>query len=329
MKKVLVIRFSSIGDIVLCSPVVRALKVQLKADVHFLTKPGFAQLLESNPHIDRVHKLNSNFSETIKELTQESFDQIIDLHNNLRTKRVKTALKVPYSSFSKLNLEKWLMVNLKINRLPNLHIVNRYLACADDLNIAPDNQGLDFYIDPKTKSFRDLSLDSKISENNFIAFVIGGQHQTKMMPMEKMKELIALIKAPVLLLGGPDDEQKGDELQQTFPDQVVNAAGKFSLMESCLLLKASKLVISHDTGLMHIAAAFKKDILSIWGNTVPEFGMYPYRAGNGSEIFEVKDLSCRPCSKIGYKECPKKHFDCMNQQELKGISAKANQLFAK
>ena len=131
------------------------------------------------------------------------------------------------------------------------------------------------------------------------------------------------------MLGGKEDEQVGEEIASFFKvsaigsdrervlredlgkkAEVYNACGKFNLNQSASLLKEAVVVFSHDTGLMHIAAAFGKKIYSIWGNTIPEFGMYPYRTQ--FVIFENKKLKCRPCSKIGFDSCPKKHFKCMN-----------------
>ncbi|HRB40127.1 MAG TPA: glycosyltransferase family 9 protein, partial [Bacteroidia bacterium] len=97
--------------------------------------------------------------------------------------------------------------------------------------------------------------------------------------------------------------------------------GITSIGQSASLIKQSKAVITHDTGLMHIAAALRKKIVSVWGNTVPEFGMYPYLPVNSVpfSISEVKNLNCRPCSKIGYNTCPKKHFRCMNDMDIQEI----------
>jgi ADP-heptose:LPS heptosyltransferase len=100
------------------------------------------------------------------------------------------------------------------------------------------------------------------------------------------------------------------------------------LNESADLVKKSKLIITHDTGLMHIAAAFKKKIISVWGNTVPEFGMYPYYGNSLAQNFqfEINGLRCRPCSKIGYAKCPRGHFKCMNQIKTDAIVASVKQM---
>ena len=120
----------------------------------------------------------------------------------------------------------------------------------------------------------------------------------------------------------------GASIVQALPGKpILNACGAYSIHQSASLVEQSRALITHDTGLMHIGAAFGKKIITIWGNTVPEFGMYPYRADPESVNFEVEGLKCRPCSKIGHQKCPKKHFKCMLQQDLDGIAATALRLF--
>jgi ADP-heptose:LPS heptosyltransferase len=145
--------------------------------------------------------------------------------------------------------------------------------------------------------------------------VIGAQHATKRLPQHQLVRLCRNIDQPVVLLGGPEDAPRAEEICREAGALVFNACGKFSLDESAYLVKMSRQIITHDTGLMHIAAAFNKPLISVWGNTVPEFGMYPYKTSQ-SIIAEVKHLHCRPCSKIGYKKCPLGHFKCMNDQDV-------------
>ena len=310
MVKFLIIRFSSIGDIVLTSPVVRILKNQVEgAEIHFLTKPQYLSLVENNPYIDKIHTLKPKLSDTITDLRNEFFDYIIDLHHNIRTHRIKSALKLVAFSFDKLNKEKWIYVNFKKNRLPDVHIVDRYLNTIKLFDIKNDNKGLDFFIPEKDKVD---TLKFNLSNNKYAAFVIGAKHFTKKMPEQKIINLCNNINLPVVLLGGKEDSEKGEIIKNNSKAEIYNSCGNFNINQSASIIKQASFVITHDTGLMHIAAAFKKNIISIWGNTVPEFGMYPYLAGIKSKIFEIKNLKCRPCSKIGFSKCPKKHFKCMN-----------------
>ena len=317
--KVLIIRLSSIGDIVLTTPVIRCIKRQVnEVEVHYLTKKAFEPLLAGNPYIDKIHFLNESLSRTISELKLENFDHIIDLHHNLRTLIIKRRVGRPSSSFNKLNWQKWLLTNVGISRLPKKHIVDRYLETAEFLGVKNDGAGLDYFLIGNY----DLTLLLPPSHQSYIALVIGAQHATKRLPLARLIELCGLIKQPIVLLGGPDDMDRG-EIIKAAGNQVFNGCGKFKLDQSAFLVKMAKSVITHDTGLMHIAAAFKKTVLSVWGNTVPEFGMYPYMAGK-SYIYEVRGLPCRPCSKIGYEKCPRGHFKCMNNINLLSISQQAN-----
>ena len=197
--KVLVVRFSSIGDIVLTTPVVRGLKKQLGAEVHYFTKANFREVLAPNPHIDQIHLLTpNNWSAIVAQLKAEKFDYIIDLHHNARTLKLKLALGIKAYSFDKLNIQKWLLVNLKINRIPDIHIVDRYLACVKPLGVNKDQQGLDYYIDIKDEvALSSLPLSF---QNGYIGLVIGAQHFTKRLPKAMLVELLQGLTQPVIIL---------------------------------------------------------------------------------------------------------------------------------
>jgi ADP-heptose:LPS heptosyltransferase len=323
--KILVIRFSSIGDIVLTSPVVRCLKKQLPdSEIHFLTRESYKDIIAFNPYIDHIHYLKEDLNSVIMELKKEHFDYVVDLHNNLRTLRIKLELRVKGDSVNKINFEKWLYVNFKWNIMPVAHIVDRYMNTVRSLGVLNDEKGLDYFISSNDEiKIEDLPLTHM---HGYIAIAIGAQHATKKLPIEKLKHLISLLHFPIIILGGNEDTIIGEELHLLDKYKVINACGKFSINQSASIVKNAKLVITHDTGLMHIAAAFKKKTISIWGNTVPEFGMTPYYGNekleqSNSRIVEIENLSCRPCSKIGFQKCPKKHFKCMNEIDLEKIVA--------
>jgi len=304
--KILVVRFSSIGDIVLTTPVVRMLKKQLNAQVHYLTKSSYVSLLKNNPYIDSVYQIENSINEVIADLKKENYDYVIDLHNNLRTQILKIRLGVPAKSFNKLNMEKFMMTNFKMDTMPKVHIVDRYLETAKYLGVKNDNKGLDFFLSANDK------VDVSIFTKDYIVFVIGGQHATKILPNEKIISIINKVNKPVLLVGGPEDFERGEQIVAS-TNNTLNTCGKYSVLQSASLVQQAKMVITHDTGMMHIAAAFGQKIYSVWGNTVPEFGMYPYIENEDSKRIEVQALSCRPCSKIGYAKCPKGHFKCMQE----------------
>ena len=292
--KFLIIRLSSIGDIVLTTPVVRCLKRQIvTAEVHYLTKAAFRPILAANPYIDKIHEWQpegaggdgrtvgvggaGGLDAVIPALLAEKFDYVIDLHHNLRSLKIKRALDVPSFSFPKLNIEKWLYTNFKWNRMPDRHIVDRYMDTVGSFGVKNDGAGLDYFI-PTEELVKEADIPTS-HQAGYIGLVIGAALATKKLPLHKLKELCTALDHPVILLGGPEDAAVGEELAAIDPIKIYNSCGKFSLNESADLVRRAKLIVTHDTGLMHIAAAFKRPIISVWGNTVPAFGMYPYYGG--------------------------------------------------
>ncbi len=328
-KKILIIRFSSIGDIVLTTPVIRNLKVQLDAEIHYCTLKKYEIILRSNPYVDKLicfDRDKEKLKNLIRKLKSENYDYVIDLHHNLRTLMIKMALGKKSYSYYKLNIEKWLMVNFKINKLPNVHIVDRYMDTVKALGVKMDSLGLDYFIPHKDEVEDDWLPETH--RTDYVVFAIGAQHNTKKLPVKRMIELCDRINKPVILLGDKNDFAVGEQIEAFFRRNkasesyepklfelnkktlVYNACGKYNLNQSASIVKNASYVFTHDTGLMHIAAAFKKRIFCIWGNTIPLFGMYPYRTK--FTILENNKARCRPCSKIGYRQCPKGHFKCMN-----------------
>lgn len=313
--KILVIRFSSIGDIVLTTPVLRCLKEQLDAEVelHYITKKQFKPVIEHNPNISKIYTIDKSTNEVLEDLKSENYDYIVDLHKNLRSRRVIKGLKVLSFSFDKLNFKKWQLTTFKINKLPKTHIVDRYMASVKALGVVNDKRGLEYFITQKEEAcLKEIPVSHK---NGYIAFAIGAQHFTKRLPIEKIISICKKINQPIILLGGKEDCNNALEIEKAIGNQIFNACGKFSINQSASLVKHCKTLITHDTGLMHIGAAFGVKIISVWGNTVPDFGMYPYFPKNPERfvIVEKNSLKCRPCSKIGHDSCPKKHFKCMTE----------------
>lgn len=320
--KILVLRFSSIGDIVLTTPVIRCLKKQLGADIHYLTKKPFASILEANPYCNKVFTFEKELKPNlVSSLQSENYDWVIDLHHNLRSLRLKWSLGKPARSFNKLNLEKWLLVNTGWNLLPDRHIVDRYMDTVSHLGVQYDGEGLDYFIPPEVTLSEGI-----LPETPFVAFAIGATHATKRLPEDKIVAICQSLSQPVVLLGGNAEAEEGRRIAEASGAHVVNLCGRLNLHQSALVAQQSERVITHDTGLMHIAAALQKPIISVWGSTVPAFGMYPfYPTGmQKNTSMEVLGLSCRPCSKIGHAECPKGHFRCMQNQDVTTILGSVN-----
>ncbi len=330
MKKILIIRFSSIGDIVLTSPVVRCIKQQLDGvEIHFCTKIQYKSMVDGNPYIDKIHFLGDKISDLIQNLKKENYDFILDLHRNIRTSIIKLRLGVRSGSYDKLRWQRFLFTNFQIDYMPNIHVVDRYFDAASTLNIKNDGQGLDYFISGKDE----INLDNLpiAHQKEYVAYVIGASGYTKILPFHKMVELCDKINKPIILVGGKEDFEEGEKLSQFFNAKpknqdieaglkrlgkrtiIYNACGKYNLSQSASLIKYADVVFGHDTGLTHMAAAFKKQIFSIWGGTVPN-NFYPY--GTKFTLLENTKLNCRPCSKSGRSNCPKGHFKCMNDLEF-------------
>ncbi len=325
IKKILILRFSSIGDIVLTTPVVRCLKNQLGVQVHYLTKAPFSTILSENPYIDKLITFEKSTDEVLDDLKNEKYDFVVDLHNNIRTLKLKGKLGVKSAAFPKLNVRKWLYVNTKWDVLPDIHVVDRYFKAVESLGVQSDGLGLDYFI----PEYDQVDLNEILPpsfQSGYWVYTLGAHYKTKCLPEEKINELLDLIDVPIVFLGGKEDAALGERLAERFPLKSINLAGKLNLNQSASIVEQANGVVCHDTGLMHIASAFQKKLAVIWGNTTPKIGMYPYLPKSEVEYFEVKDLHCRPCSKIGFQKCPRGHFKCMNNQDLEAIAAFVNQL---
>jgi ADP-heptose:LPS heptosyltransferase len=314
--KILVIRFSSMGDIIYTTPVVRCIKKQVpNAEVHFLTKPAFKYIYDNNPYVDKLLLLKPSLSDTINDIKAEKYDHIVDLHNNLRTTIIKLRTGIKATTYKKQPIRKWLSLKFKLKLVPPTHLVDRYLQAAKPLGVVNDGQPIDYYIKAEHQLGKLLPATH---QNGYIAFVIGATHFTKRMPNEKIISICSQLKLPVVLLGGNDVKANGDIVASAIGANIYNACGATSLDESVYLVSKAEAIIGFDTGLTHIAEAFNKPIVSVWGGTVPELlGVQPYMVKD--VLVAGINLNCRPCSKFGLEKCPLGHFKCMNDMPEDGI----------
>jgi ADP-heptose:LPS heptosyltransferase len=321
-----VIRFSSIGDIVLTTPVLRCLKNQIPGvRIHYAVKKEYAQVLAGNPYIDQFHFLDGSLFSLIREIRREKFTYVADLHANLRSRMLTFFLGrfIRINRLKKLNLRKWLLVNFKQNHMPRVHIVDRYLNVVMPLGVAYDGRGLDFFISENEETALMNILPASFGQE-YVCLVPGAKFATKSIPAAKAAEIVQNLKRPVVILGGHAEVSAAEEiLRGSKHPNALNLCGKLTLGQSAAALRHAHSVITADTGLMHIASALGRPIVSVWGNTVPALGMYPFLPTQGApepHLFEVDGLACRPCSKIGFSACPKGHFRCMNDQPAEQIA---------
>jgi len=329
--KILLIRLSSLGDIVLTTPVPRLLKKKFpKSEVHFITKAEYSDIYNNNNNVNKVIHLQKNLKKTISILRSEKYDLIIDLHNNIRSNFIKFSLGVKNFTYNKQSFRRWLKTNFKID-IKIRHISESYIDTLNKLGINNDNNGLDIYL--HEKDMIDLDKLPHQFRNGFYVLVLGGKHKTKRLPVKKSIELCDKINKPIILVGGKNEYKDSVEIENFFNSDldtnntisdilnkktlIHNLCGKLSIMESAWILKLANVVYSNDTGFMHIAAALKKRVVSIFGSTHPSLGFYPYKTN--FYVYQNTRLNCRPCTKIGSSECPAGHFKCMYELKFDNI----------
>lgn len=324
--KFLIVRFSSIGDIVLTTPLIRCLKLQYPgAEIHYVVKKKFAMVLAGNPYIDHLHLLDGNLRDLVKVFRKERFDYVIDLHKTLRSYWLRILLGRKVLAYRKLSVEKFLITRFGIDLLPKAkHVIDRILDTIKPLGVKPDGKPVDYFL--RESDRYDCGLLPETHRKQFVAFVIGGQHFTKRLPGEKIRLICETLRLPVVLLGGPEDAGTALQVAAGLQEKVVDLCGKLSFNQSVSVMQQSAVVIAHDTGLMHISAAWNQPVVSVWGATSPDkFGVWPYLASRRFEA-QVPGLTCNPCSNFGSAACPKGHFNCMRKQDAALIAERAEAL---
>jgi len=326
--RLLFIRFSSIGDIVLTTPAIRCAKQQIPGvEIHFLTKLSMKDVSIANTHIDHFHYLDKDINDILPALKNIAFDAVIDLHNNQRTWRIKQALGAPSFAYRKLSIQKIILTTFGINLLKKEHVTKRYLDTLKSFGVRDDGKGLDYFLPNHVKQVtNDLPAHFK---TGYIGWVIGASYFNKKLPLEKLFELAELVKKPMVLIGGPEDAAEAALLCKAFPDRLFNACGQYSINESAYFVQHANYIISHDTGFLHIACAFNKPTVTVWGATTPVLqfeGLYAANSTTPRFNSIVPDLKCQPCSKQGSDHCPKGHFACMRQQNLREIADLVNSI---
>lgn len=313
------------GDVILTSPLLRVLKNSLPdTSIDFLIRKKFSELVQYNPHINKIIAYDNckGLRELTEELKKNNYDLIIDLHNNLRSNFVKLKLRKKSFTINKRIFKRFLLINFKINFLYNyIPVPEKYIEAVRDLNINNDQNGLEIFFPEEMKTnLKEKLKNQSIPQNRLIVGVApSAKHNTKRWPAHKFEELLVkLVKelnAFVLAFGGEEEEDYIEDIVQTVNQNTgnnfaMNLAGKLSILENAAAMDICKVIVTNDTGLMHLAAARKRKVVAIFGPTVKEFGFFPY--GTENIVIENNNLNCRPCTHIGRDRCPKKHFRCMN-----------------
>jgi lipopolysaccharide heptosyltransferase II len=307
LKKILVIRLSSMGDIILTTPLLRSIKRQNPSiQIDFVIKEVFFELLKNNPHLTNIYKYSKQTSEKqelINSLKANKYDLVIDLQNNLRSAELIRKLYRKTFLFKKNSIKKFLLVHFKINRLKNSpQIPLRYAKAA---RIKLDEEGLEIFVNEIADSR--LSLNEK-----YIGLCPGTKHFTKRWPKEYFVELGKQLESEgfkVVLFGGPDEIELSGEIGNQL-NNPINLCNE-SVLSTAANMKMCKAIYTNDSGTMHLACAVNVPVIAFFGSTVREFGFYPYRTQN--IVLEISNLPCRPCTHIGRKSCPLNHFNCMKE----------------
>jgi heptosyltransferase-2 len=350
-KKILIIRFSSLGDIILTTPLLKILRQSCPAaQIDYLTKSSYFDLLRFNPNINNVLQVADDIDfkglrSLRKTLSAANYDLIIDLHNNLRTfyLRILLRFRSKFLVYSKYSLRKFLLVKFKINLMKKLPpIYERYIST---IITGPDSRTPGSASLPEifTDTASKLHVQELLNQNNIpatgkiICIVPSSRHFTKTYPAESYAELINKYdtrKYHFVLVGKGEDKKDTELIKSMTGSNVFDFCNKLNLLELTELMKKCSLVITGDTGPMHIAEAVSVPIVMLAGSSVSEFGFYPKTApglplqairleepwAEGEEagtarnsVLEVNGLKCRPCSHIGRSYCPKGHFKCMRE----------------
>lgn len=322
-KSILVIRFSSIGDILLTTPVVRLLKTQFPdCRIDFVVKEQFSELLAENPNISQLyHYSKTNPNRSLKSIKQQirsqRYDLIVDLHKNFRSFYLSFSSRAHrIVRYRKGVLRRWLLVHFKLFRnRPVVPIFQRYLNTLLPYQLSNELLRLEIFIPDKIVARVEGKYDNFIrgSLGPIIGIAPGAKHETKRWTAEGFNAVIRFFieqqNARVILFGGATDIDFINQLPFSQGHHVLNVAGQLSLSETAALMAHCDLMLTNDSGLMHLATALKKKVVAIFGSTTEQLGFFPYL----TEYLVVQNnsLFCRPCSHIGRKRCPKGHFKCM------------------
>lgn len=309
------IRLSSLGDIILITPIIRCLYLQLdNPELVLITHPDMICLFEHNPYLHSVIGYDRNDTgKSSAAFLGTMPDLIIDLQKSIRSKKLTLGAGVPIVSFRKENAKKWMLVNAPGFRGKCKHVVTRMLDALSSLNVCDDGAGVELHLPPKNDS--EEIAHSYLSEN-YVAIGIGSAHETKALSLEFLDRFLAIQTLPCVLLGGPTDQKKGAALEAKYQHKVKSMCGQTTILQTANLVQNAIHVVSGDSFIMHLAACFSKPLDIVWANTVPEFGMEPYYGTKRpfrAKYHQVHELNCRPCSKTGFNTCPKGHHKCMTK----------------
>ncbi len=337
--KILIIRFSSLGDVLLTTPLIRLLREKYpKAQIDFLVRKEYSQVVHYNPHLSKILEFDvregfKGLKKLKNEIWHYKYHVILDLQRNLRSGYLtfgRVINKLSHTDILKVRknqIIRFILVKWKLNLYKKMYnriipVWEKYVRTAQKLEIVPDEGKLELFPSEDAQIQADQFLKNLPAGDWHLIIAPGAKHVTKRWPIDYFTDLIHQLyksyKIKTLLIGGEQDNEVIEDILRGIPNGIaLSTAGKLTLLETAVIIKKSKLVISNDSGLMHVASAFNRPLIAIFGSTVEEFGFFP---NNPNAIaIENKGLYCRPCSHIGRTSCPEKHFKCMMEIKPKKI----------
>ena len=321
IKRVLVIRFNSIGDLILCSPVIRQLN-KSGYEVDFLVKENYKYIVKDNPCISKLITYQGNFWECLKILRSRRYDHIIDLHNNLRSRLFTAALLKPVSRFQKKPLEDFLLTRFSNFRTQRKHVVFRFLETLKPLiSEIPESPKLEYH------GLGDLPVGFELPDD-YVAVSIASAFATKDIPEDHLLKVFNSLPHQFVLLGSMKDLPLADRLiAQASNANVFSAVSILNLHQTASVIEKASVLLTGDSGLMHMASALGTATVSVFGSTHPILGYTAFHKPEIQDsIIQNNVLNCRPCTKQGRNGCPKGHFKCMRDISVEELLAKVEQM---
>lgn len=322
LRRILMIRMSSLGDIILTTPVLRLVRHYCpEAQIEFLVKAEYQDVLRENPCVDRLWLLDTRqpLRHMLRQLRQTRYDLVLDLHRTLRSRLLYRGVSSRRRlAYGKRTLRRALLVHLKWNTLrAKTPVPELYAAPLRHLGMTAPLAGTDMYIDAESREAVRKDLVQTFAgqtERPLLAVAPGSRWPTKRWPVERFaqvaQELATRHDAGVVIVGDRHDEPMAADLCRRLSAPVLNRVGQLSIMQTAALLQRTNLLLSNDSGLMHMATALQVPVVAVFGPTVPEFGFYPFQAQ--AQVLS-HPMSCQPCSTKGSDRCPRHHHDCMQR----------------
>lgn len=331
--RILCVRFSSIGDVLLTTPLVRALKRRHRdAELVFVTKRSMAPLVADNPHLDQVLALEPG--ESITDLARRVRalrpTHGLDLHGSLRSAALRLLVRCRWSGHSKRKLARTTLIATKIDLYgKHVPVAERYFEAARgggaDLDVHPDGGPPEFFLSAAARERAGRWLAERgLDAQPLAALAPGAAHATKRWPIAHWLALVERLQRAgygLVAVGGPEDR----DLASRLGSNVASAAGAFTLQDTGACLARAAVLVSGDTGVMHMATGVGTPVVALFGPTVEAFGFFPYT--KRAAVLE-RELGCRPCSAMGTERCPLGHHRCMEDLLPDQVAAAVARLVA-